>query len=157
MATAVKVLRTFFIDPSVDMRLARLALEAEVSKNEFTRALLHEAMTPYVSGERNLDELQPAPAKDAKTSGNMVMRSIYLDALFDEYLRTVAFDIRRSKGDIMRSLIDRQLAAGRPTRAERSPRARTSAAKAPVSSAKGRERADREAIDRAVVEHPSFS
>lgn len=111
MATVTKVLRTFFIDPKVDMRLAQLALKKDVSKNELTRDLLMVGMAPFVAGKSTAEVLGPREGKESEEGDDMVMRSIYLDPSFDDYLRETAFRLRCSKSELMRRFIGQGLEA----------------------------------------------
>lgn len=111
MATARKVLCTFFLDSVVDMRLARLALEGDVSKTQFTRDLIQSGLAPFLPDKPLPAELLAGPDTGAVEGRNLVMRSVYLDLQFDDFLRSAAFDLRFSKSDLIRRFLDRELRA----------------------------------------------
>ena len=125
MPSGTKVLRTFFVDPHVDMRLAHLALVRNVSKNELTRVLLHRGMLPYIDGKESIQEgIALNLVDDSDGKDGMVLRSIYLTPDFDDYLRKTAFDLRCSKGQLMRRFISHGielLELSSPAVAERPP------------------------------------
>lgn len=113
-AKVAKVMRTFFIDRGVDARIARLAVDRGVSKNEEMRALLEAGLgSSKVKLRRQVaalrESLQSEP--DGADDRRKVLRSIYLSPEFDNELRSLAFANRISKSALMRWLIDCNLPA----------------------------------------------
>lgn len=112
MSSENKVQRTFFVDPRVDSELSRLALQAGVSKNEYTRNILENGMKPFLAGTKALPPgMTHGPASDfgEGRDGTKVMRSIYLGRQFDDFLRSTAFEQRYSKSELMRKFIEKGL------------------------------------------------
>jgi hypothetical protein len=102
-----KVLRSFFVDQRVDQVISRLALARAVSKNELFRQLLQAGMQPFVDALRDVHALKVPPGSelDEREGDDKVLRSIYLEREFDEFLRRTAFELRSSKSELMRQFI----------------------------------------------------
>jgi hypothetical protein len=118
-----KVLRSFFVDQRVDQVISRLALARAISKNELFRQLLRAGMQPFVDDPSVVHALKVPPGSelDEREGDDKVLRSIYLEREFDEFLRRTAFELRSSKSELMRQFIASALAQA----SSRSPRPST--------------------------------
>lgn len=109
MDTAPLVVRVVFIDAWVDHVVAVRSVREEVRRSEILREFLQAGMVPFMTQRVSLTELalEPGREMDEREGSGKVIRTIYLDPAFDEYLRTTAFELRCGISALARSFISR--------------------------------------------------
>lgn len=97
------VLRTIYLDPSLDDALTREALSKKAGKATLFRQYLHQGIKAVHSGAN-------VPQMDLEKVV-LVLRTIYIDPEIDDLLRTEAFDKKLQKNDLIRYYLGVGMAA----------------------------------------------
>jgi hypothetical protein len=113
MSIEPRVVRCFYIGRALDLDIARLSLQRNVIGAELLRQILQIALQSVMTGTMAIESLSVVDGTDLdeRAGDDRVLRTVYLDREFDNFLRQAAFELGCSKSELVRRVIGLTLQA----------------------------------------------